>query len=155
MSHPRKTLLAAGLALLVQALNLTLVGPALARLEGEGAGNAGYVVLRVLVILGFAYGMTGFLGRDRFRAIAWVSLVELLTQVPIKGLYIHQLAQRDPGTWGHPELGSLTVGLGMGYAVFFPLVFGLAYVGAELGLRRSRSGGRGATSGQPIARPGL
>jgi hypothetical protein len=47
------------------------------------------------------------------------------------------LSKSDPALWGSPGVDALLWGLGQAYAALFPLIFGLAFVGAELGLRKA------------------
>ncbi len=141
MKNPNQLFLAALAVLVLQLLNLTVIGPTLVQSLGDGLGNTLFAVLRIGLIFAFSVLATYRFGLNRFRAIAWSSLLEFVCQVPAKGIWIHSLASHDPAAWGNPDFSSLALGLGMGYALFFPLIFGLSFLGAELGLKLSGRNG--------------
>ena len=136
MSKSKRIWIPAVLAVLFQILNLTLIGPGIAQSQGVVVGNTIYVLLRVAAVLAFAFLATSRYDLPRFRAIAWASFIDFLAQVPVQAVWRMTLAKSDPALWGNPGLDALLWGLGQAFAALFPLIFGLAFVGAELGLRK-------------------
>ena len=119
-------------------LNLFVFGPLVGSRVGEGAGNALFIGLRVLALVGFGFLARGVYGRGRWDAIRLGTLLEFFDHVVFRGVMLVLDHQKNPAAWiidGQPvSIGTALFNVLFSFVVFFPAVFIITFVGSELGV---------------------
>jgi hypothetical protein len=113
------------IALLGLAVNLWWVGPHL----GMGIYNG----IRMFTVFGLSIACARLWDRKRFDIVRLATFLIFLEQIALKAIWMWQQARHDPGAWMDVTPGVALLTLGMGYIVFFPFIFLVAFAGAELG----------------------
>jgi hypothetical protein len=132
--------------LLLLGLNLFVLGPWVAGIGGEVAGNILFVVLRIAALAGFGFLARGIYGRGRWDAIRLGTMLEFMDHTLFRGAMLAWDYRQNPSAWVHDgqavSLGSALFNLLMSFVVFFPAIFLLVFVGGELGNAwRAKRGG--------------
>jgi hypothetical protein len=119
--------------LIIFALNLFALQPFLMTTIGPRAAQTGYVLVRVLGILGLAFGLAKNAKRNRFQILSTVLLVGFIDQVFLKGIWIKHDMSVHPAAWAgiQPVNSMIFLNMALGYLFFIPLVLILAFFGME------------------------
>ena len=124
--------LSAGILVLF-ALNLFVLEPIVTREVGPRAAQFVYIGIRILGLVGLAYGLAKNAKRNRFQTISTVLLIGFIDQVFLKGIWIKQDMAVHPADWDgfEPVNSVIFLNMAMGYLFFIPVVLILAFVGME------------------------
>ncbi len=115
------------------AFNLFELEPFLTRVSGPRAAQFAYILVRIVGLLGLAYGLAKNAKRNRFQTLSTVLLIGFIDQVILKGIWIKQDMAIHPAEWTgiEPTNAVIFLNMAMGYLFFVPLVLILAFVGME------------------------
>ena len=126
------------------AANLFLIGPVVSARISEVAGNAAFIIIRVVTLLGFAALLAALHGKTRLQIIGLTLLLELVDQGIFKTILLLYSWRMQPTQWEGLSLDGMIFGNFMSYLVFLPAILILSFVGAEIGhaLRNRKATGR-------------
>lgn len=125
------------LALVLFALNVFVLAPAVAENSGAPTAQAVYMITRVVLIVALSFSLTKFAGKRRAQVFASVGLLAFLDQVVFKGILLFQDIRANPAAWQGVTDAAVVVNLMMGFMVFLPIILLLAMVGSVLTELRS------------------
>jgi hypothetical protein len=120
------------------------IGPLLQNSSGSGAANAFYILLRVLVILGFSFVAVRRYQKNAYQALSLAGLLIFVDQVLLRSIWFVLQFKYNPGEWEGVDLKTAIFNSAFSYLVFLPVVLLLAFIGVSVGtylnLKRSKSG---------------
>lgn len=124
------------IALGILELGLFVVGPALQNGVSPAAGNAFYIVLRLVTILGFSFVCVRKHKRSFYGALSMTGFLLFLDQVVFKSLWLVHEIKKNPAAWEGIDPKSAVYNSAFSYIVSLPIILLLAFLGALLALRR-------------------
>ncbi len=115
------------------ALNLFVIEPLLNQAVGRAVAQTLYIVIRIVGLIGLAFGLAKFGQRNRFQTVTTTLLVGFIDQVLLKGLWIKRDIVANPEAWKgfEPTNAAVFVNMATGYLFFVPIVLILTFLGME------------------------
>ncbi len=119
--------------ILLFALNLFVFEPLLSRIANSAVAQILYIVIRIVGLIGLAFGLVKFGHRNRFQTVTTTLLVGFIDQVFLKGIWIKRDILANPEAWKgfEPTNAAVFVNMATGYLFFIPIVLILSFVGME------------------------
>jgi len=121
-----------GLCLAVLALNFFVIGPALLK-SSELAGNLTFILVRLGVILAFAFVAGRFYGRARWDTIRLGSLLEFFDHVVYRSIAFALDYRSNPGSYLGVEKSQMVMAVAFPFMIAFPIIVILCLVAGEVG----------------------
>lgn len=120
-------------AIALLGFNFWWLGPWLAQNQGEVAGNAAYIAIRVLVFVGLPLLISTRPETPRFRAISALGAVAFTDQVLFKVLFFWLDKRANPEAWVDLDFRGFAMGTFTSFILFCPILLGLGALGAATG----------------------
>jgi hypothetical protein len=112
---------------------LLWMGPHLMNATHPEAGQLIYVILRVVVMFGFAMTVVWRHKRSIYHALSYTGFLIFVDQVILKNIWFIIEFRRHPDAWKDMSLAVVLYSNSFSYIVFLPLILLIAFLGAMAG----------------------